>query len=72
MKESKGIVVPTTNLERESLDLRKIVWQRQADESLESARRRVVRRWWLTVAILFGGFSVVMAAALVAMPTAPR
>lgn len=45
----------------------KIVWQPQQDATLERARRRVVRRWWLTVAVMFlGAPALVVVSALTA------
>jgi hypothetical protein len=44
-----------------SLDYWRIVWERQADRELERARLQVVRRWWLTLAVMVLGFPIMMA-----------
>lgn len=36
----------------------RIVWTRQQDPELEQARRHVVRRLWLTVAVMFLGLAI--------------
>lgn len=36
----------------------RIIWEPQDDPALESARRRVVRRWWLLVTFMVVGFPI--------------
>jgi len=39
----------------------RIVLEKQPDASLERLRRRVIRRWWVTVAVVFLGASLPLA-----------
>ena len=49
---------------RQSTSSWRIVWRHLDDPELEQARRKVVRRWWLTLGVMLVGFPVTLIAAV--------